>query len=103
MACEKCKKHLSKEGIVEFDEFGKLEEAVPYCYDCFIEIITTKFNSFGDTCEKCGAPLELKTDNLEEDVIEEKILWYYCKQALEVKDYEDHDSIGEYITQPRAD
>lgn len=92
--------------MIEFDEFGKLEEPVVYCYSCFVELITTQFKSLGDTCEKCGAPLELKTDDLEVDILDEKILWYYCKRVLEsdnLEDSEEHDSIGEYITQPETD
>lgn len=106
MICEKCEKYLNKSDVIKFDEFGKLEEAHKYCYSCFVEIITTQFNSLGNNCNKCGAPLELKTVDLDVDVIEEKVLWYWCKRAIEAKDfekYENHDSIGEYITQPEAD
>ncbi|MED4462725.1 hypothetical protein [Metabacillus fastidiosus] len=105
MICEKCKKDLNKKDIVEFDKFGELEQPITYCYDCFVEMITTEYKSLGDSCEECGAPLELKTDDLEVD-IEEKVLWYYCKRTLEAinpEEYEDHDSVGQYLTQPEAD
>ncbi|MCV9885119.1 hypothetical protein [Metabacillus halosaccharovorans] len=105
MTCEKCKKNLDKKSFVVFDKFGELEEPMTYCYECFAELISTQYKYLGDNCEKCGAPLELKTDDLEED-IEEKILWYCCKKILEASDpeeYDDHDSVGEYVIQPEAD
>lgn len=90
---------------LQFDQFGKLEEPDVYCSPCLMEVLKSNYQSLGDTCSVCEAPMELRTSYLEDD-FDEGIVWYYCKHLLEAEnqeEYEDHDELGEYLVQPEAD
>jgi hypothetical protein len=97
---KKCCKCLNKEQehLIETDEFGKLNEIVYYCKECFLkQLMQNQGNFKSDECSVCGSQLQ---PEINEDLFDEGIVFYTCPNQDEEL---SHDEYGEYILQPKEE
>ncbi|MFD1020960.1 hypothetical protein [Thalassobacillus hwangdonensis] len=97
--CENCSRGLSDRNKVTFDDFGALNEVKHYCKSCYIKRLVNNFSELQDgNCENCGGKLVVDLDDLDIDLMEERIIWFRCENYF--KDDSDHEDIGLYVIQP---
>ncbi|MGO4890407.1 hypothetical protein ACJ2A9_21885 [Anaerobacillus sp. MEB173] len=101
--CEHCKQKLDIDEVVQFDEFGSLENPMIICKLCFKKIIEKGVPNFDPgKCETCNKTLVPHIDDWD-DVFKEKLIWFMCPEAIKNPELSDHEQIGYYIVQPPDD